>query len=165
MQKSASYTRPVVDPASELTGLLSWRVSPAQTALLFLVVCGCAALNIYAHPSGPVRSVTIVIGLIAFSMALATLRMFLAVDSEGVAVRYLGQTVWMPWSQIRRLEIVSGVRGSDTIRFTRTDGSYVDTPPSLLQPSRPTSRPAARHLLKDILGQLEARRPRLDPSS
>jgi Bacterial PH domain len=152
----------VVDPASEQTGALSWRVSPVQTALLFLVVCGAAALNIYAHPSGPVRSVTIIIGLIALAMALASLRMFLVVDSDGVTVRYLGQMTWMPWSQVRRIEIVSGVRGSDTIRFTRTDGTYVDAPPSLLQPSRPTSRPAARHLLKDILRQVEDRRPSSD---
>jgi Bacterial PH domain len=140
-------------------GPLSWRVPPVQTALLFLIVCAAAALNIYTHPSSAARGITIVIGLIALAMAIASLRMFLVVDGEGVEVRYLRRVASIPWSQIKDIEIVSGVRGSDTIRFNRIDGSYVDTPPSLLQPSRPTSKPAARHLLKGVLGQLEARRP------
>ena len=141
------------------SGPLSWRVPPLQTALLFLVVCACAALNIYGHPSSPLRSVTIIFGLAALALAVASLRLFLVVDDEGVALRYLGRAVWIPWSEVKHIEIVSGVRGSDTIRFSRVDGTYVDTPPSLLQPSKPTSKPTARHLLKDILRQLEARRP------
>jgi hypothetical protein len=92
-------------------------------------------------------------------MAVASLRMFLLVNGEGIKVRYLGRAVSIPWSQIEGIEIASGVRGSDTIRFNRADGSYVDTPPSLLQPALPTSKSAARRRLKVVLGQLEARRP------
>jgi hypothetical protein len=137
---------------------LGWRVKPYRTALLLLVVCGCAALNLYAHPSGPVRLFTIILGLAALGLAIASRRMYLVVDDEGVAVRYLRRESWLPWSEIDRIEIVSGVRGSDTIRFSRRDETYVDAPPSLLQPSRPTGKPQAHHQLKAILGQIEARR-------
>jgi hypothetical protein len=137
---------------------LAYRISPVQTALLILLASGCLAANIYLHPSGPVRLVTLVIGIGALVLAAVTWRMYLVVDDEGAAVRYLGREQWLPWSAVDRVEVVSGVRGSDTIRFIRTDGTYVDTPPSLLQPNRPTGRPAARRRLQDLQRQFEARR-------
>jgi len=139
--------------------VLSWRVPAFQIAGLLLVVCGCAALNIYGHPSGPVAGVTILLGLLALGLAVAGLRMYFVVQSDGVAVRYIRREVWLPWSEIDRVEIVANVRGSDTIRFSRLDGSFLNVPPSLLQPSRPTSKPAASHLLRDVLRQVEDRRP------
>ena len=138
---------------------LAFRFSPAQTALLILVACPCAAVNLYTHPSAPLRAITIAIGLSALVLAVVTYRMFLVVDDEGVALRYLRGAQWLPWTQIDRAEIVTGVRGSETIRFVRHGGSYVDVPPSLLQPSRPTAKPAARRRLQDILRQIEDRRP------
>jgi hypothetical protein len=138
---------------------LIWRISPVQIALLILIVSPCAAINIYWHPSAAVRAVTIVIGVVALVMAIASFRMYLHVDDEGIAVRYLRREQWLPWSEIARMEIVSGVRGSDTIRIHRTDGSHVDVPPSLLQPSRPTAKHVARRMLEDILTQIEGRRP------
>jgi len=137
---------------------LSWRVSPVATALLILLACPCAAVNIYAHPSTAVRTVTLVLGAAALVTAFATVRMYLVVDGEGVALRYLGREQWLPWSQIDRAEIAGGVRGSETIRFVRRDGTYADVPPSLLQPVKPTGRPAARRMLRDILRRIEARR-------
>ena len=137
---------------------LSWRVSPVATALLILLACPCAAVNIYAHPSTAVRTVTLVLGAAALVTAFATVRMYLVVDGEGVALRYLGREQWLPWSQIDRAEIAGGVRGSETIRFVRHDGTYADVPPSLLQPVKPTGRPAARRMLRDILRRIEARR-------
>ena len=137
---------------------LSWRVSPVATALLILLACPCAAVNIYAHPSTAVRTVTLVLGAAALVTAFATVRMYLVVDGEGVALRYLGRGQWLPWSQIDRVEIAGGVRGSETIRFVRRDGTYADVPPSLLQPVKPTGRPAARRMLRDILRRIEARR-------
>jgi hypothetical protein len=137
---------------------LTYRISPVQTALLILLACPCLAANIYLHLSGPVRLVTLLIGLGALVLAAATWRMYVVADDEGVAVRYLGREQWLPWSEVDRVEVVSGVRGADTIRFTRTDGTYVNAPPSLLQPSRPTGRPAARRRLQDIQRQFEARR-------
>jgi hypothetical protein len=141
-----------------VTEPLAFRFSPVQTALLILVACPCAAINLYAHPSPPFRGITIAIGLTALVLAVVTYRMYLVVDDEGVALRYLGGERWLPWAQIDRVEIVTGVRGSETIRFVRRDGSYLDAPPSLLQPSRPTARPAARRRLQDILQRIEARR-------
>jgi Bacterial PH domain len=148
----------VIGPAPQRRTPLHRRISPVQVALLILVVCGCAALNIYARPSGPVRVVTLLIGAAALVLALTAMRMFLFVDEEGVELRRFFRVTALSWPDVDRLEIVSGVRGSDTIRFSRTDGTYVDVPPSLLQPSKPTSRPNARRALKDTLRQIEARR-------
>ena len=141
-----------------MTERLVFRFSPVQTALLILVACPCAAVNLYAHPSAPFRGITIAIGLSALVLAVVTYRMYLVVDDEGVALRYLRSERWLPWEQIDRVEIVTGVRGSETIRFVRRDGSHVDVPPSLLQPSRPTARPAARRRLRDILRRIDDRR-------
>jgi len=55
---------------------------------------------------------------------------------------------------------VAAVRGSDTVRLVRQDGSYVDVPPSLLQPAKPTSKPRALAQLNSVANQLEARRAR-----
>jgi len=133
-------------------------VSPVATALLVLLACPCAAVNIYAHPSTAVRTITLALGAAALVTAFATVRMFLVVDYEGVALRFLGREQWLAWSEIDRVEIAGGVRGSETIRFVRHDGTYADVPPSLLQPVKPTGRPAARRLLRDILQRIEARR-------
>ena len=146
------------DSAEPGSKALSWRVSPVATALLILLACPCAAVNIYAHPSTTVRSVTLLIGAAALATAYASWRMYLVVDDEGVALRYLTRAQWLPWSEIDRVEIVSGVRGSETIRFVRLDGTYADAPPSLLQPVKPTGRPAARRMLQDVLHRIEARR-------
>jgi hypothetical protein len=150
--------REVIRPVVGKDDPLSWRVPPYQPALLMLLVCAAAALNIYGHPSQTVRVVTLALGVLALGMAVAALRMYLRVDDEGVVVRYLLRPVWLPWSEIARVEVVSDVRGSDTVRLVRHDGSYVDVAPSLLQPSRPTSKPRALAQLNSIGNQIEARR-------
>lgn len=143
---------------------LSWRVPPYQPALLMLLVCAAAALNIYGHPSQTVRVVTLALGVLALGMAIVALRMYLVVDDEGVALRYLLRPEWLPWQQIARVEVVSDVRGADSIRLVRRDGSFVDVAPSLLQPSRPTSKPRALAQLNAIAHQIEARRVRRGPT-
>ena len=152
--------REVIRPVVGKDVPLSWRVPPYQPALLMLLVCGAAALNIYGHPSQTVRIVTLALGVLALGMAVTALRMYLYVDDEGLVVRYLLRPVWLPWSEIARVEVVSNVRGADTVRVVRHDGSYVDVPPSLLQPSRPTSKPRALAQLTSIGNQIEARRIR-----
>jgi hypothetical protein len=147
-------------PALETDEPLSWRVPPYQPALLMLLVCGVAALNIYGHPSQTVRLLTLALGAIALALAGFALRMYLGVDAEGVVVRYLLRPTWLPWAELARIEVVSDVRGSNTVRLVRHDGSYVDVPPSLLQPSTPTSKPRALARLTSIGNQLEARRAR-----
>jgi hypothetical protein len=86
--------------------------------------------------------------------------MYLVADDDGIAVRHILRASWLPWSEIDRIEVVSGVRGSNTVRLSRRDGTYVDVPPSLLQPSRPTSKPRALAQLNSVSNQIEARRTR-----
>jgi hypothetical protein len=137
---------------------LIWRVPPYQPAALFLVVCAAAAVNIYAHPSHNIRLVTLFFGVVALGYAIAALRMHLIADSDGVAVRRFRREVWIPWVQVGDIEVVDGVRGASTVRVSRVDGTYVDVPPSLLQPGKPTSKVAARALLEVVARQLHARR-------
>lgn len=148
----------MADPSPPVQQPLSWRVSPIATALLILLAVPCAAVNLYGHPSSTLRIVTLMVGVLALGTAFASYRMFMLVDDEGVGLRHLGREQWLPWAEIERAEIVAGVRGSETIRFVRHDGTYADAPPSLLQPVRPTGRPAARRMLQDTLRRIEARR-------
>jgi PH (Pleckstrin Homology) domain-containing protein len=84
--------------------------------------------------------------------------MFLVVDDDGVRMRYLTREHWLPWREIHGVELITGVRGSDTIRFNCREGGYFDVPPSLLQPSKPTGRLVARRMLLGTLAQIEGRR-------
>jgi hypothetical protein len=104
--------------------------------------------------------VTLGFGAIALGLAVLALRMYLVVDDDGIAVRYLLRQSWLEWPEIDRIEVVSQVRGADTVRITRLNGTYVEVPPSLLQPSRPTSKPRALAQLNSISNQIEARRSR-----
>jgi len=137
---------------------LSWRVPPQLTAVLLLVTTGCAAINLYTHPSAALRALTIALGVASLCCALAYLRMFLVADDEGVGVRFIGRERWFDWSEVEGIEVVTGVRGSATVRLRGPGGATVDVPPSLLQPVRPTRRPVAMRQLEAVARQLEARR-------
>jgi hypothetical protein len=138
---------------------LIYRIGAGQTAALILVAVVCLVPALYFHPSPAVRVVLVVLALAALALAALSRWMYVVVDDEGVAVRYLGRERWLPWPEVARVEVVSGVRGSDTIRFGRPDGTFVDAPPSLLQPSKPMGKPAARRRLDEIRRQIESRRP------
>ncbi len=129
---------------------------PVLPALTLLVVSATAALNIYGHPAAPARYFTIALGLVCLGSAVSWLRMFLVADGEGVGVRHLRSEVWTPWPDIDRVEVVSHVRGANTIRITRRNGTFVDVPPSLLQPALPTSKPRARARLDGIAREINA---------
>jgi hypothetical protein len=144
------------DPAAPLV----WRIPAYQPALLMLVLCAAAALNIYGHPSTAVRIGTLAFGLLCGALAVAALRLQLTVDDDGVAVRNVLGESWLPWSQLAEFEVVPAVRGSPTVRLNRTDGTFVDVPPSLLQPTKPTGKQRARGQLEHVARQLGARRPR-----
>lgn len=137
----------------------AWRVPPVQIAALILLACPCAAVNIYGHPSAALRLLTLAAGAAALVTALVGARMYLLVDGEGIAVRFVGREQWLPWSSVAQVDVVTGVRGSETIRVSRADRTYVDVPPSLLQPSRPVRKPVARTLLRDAVRRIEALRP------
>jgi hypothetical protein len=137
---------------------LAYRIGPGQTSTLILVASLCLIPAVYFRLSSAATGVLIAIAVGALVLAVVTRWMYLVVDDEGVAVRYLGREQWLPWPEIAEVRLVSGVRGSDTIRFVRPDGTAVDAPPSLLQPSRPTAKPAARSRLEEIVRQIESRR-------
>jgi hypothetical protein len=136
-----------------------WRIPPVQIALLILLACPCATLNVYGHPPPALRLLTLVAGTVALGVAAVAARMYLVVDGEGIAVRFLRREQWLPWSSVAHIGVVSGVRGAETVRVSRADRTYVDVPPSLLQPSRPVGKPVARALLRDAVRRMEALRP------
>ncbi|MDQ2847536.1 MAG: PH domain-containing protein [Actinomycetota bacterium] len=149
----------MADPAGESAPRLVLRIPAYQPAVLMLVLCAAAALNIYAHPSAIVRIVTLVLGLFCGGLAVPALRLQLTADQDGISVRRLLGEVWLPWSELAELEIVPDVRGAATVRLNRTDGTFLDVPPSLVQPTKPTSKPRALGQLEHLTRQLRARRP------
>jgi hypothetical protein len=148
-----------MDEAGAGTAPAVWRIPPVQIAVLILLACPCAALNLYGQPSAALRLVTLGVGAVALGAALVSSRMYLVVDDEGIAVRFLGRERWLPWSSVAHIGVVPGVRGAETVRVSRADRTYVDVPPSLLQPSRPVRKPVARALLDDAVRRMESLRP------
>ncbi len=135
------------------------RIPVQLVALVMLAVCACAFVAIYLDVPPTARGILGVVAVGLFAVAMGCLRMYLEVDDEGVAVRYLLRERWAPWPQIDRVEIASGIKGSESIRVVLKDGSHIDVPPPLVQPTAPTSRPRALARLKGTLGEIEARRP------
>ncbi|GAB6900159.1 PH domain-containing protein [Kineosporia succinea] len=128
-------------------------------ALALLGVCVCAFVAIYLDVPPTARGILGAFAVGLFAVAVGCWRMYLEVDDEGVAVRYLLREKWAPWPEIERIEIASGIRGSESIRVVRADGSLIDVPPALLQPTAPTTRPRALARLRGVLSEIEARRP------
>jgi hypothetical protein len=135
------------------------RVPVQLPALLVLAVCVCAFIALYLDVPPTARGILGAIAVGLFATAVGCLRMYLEVDDEGVAVRYLLREQWATWPQIERIEIASGIRGSESIRVVRKDGGLIDVPPALLQPTAPTSRPKALARLRGTLAEIESRRP------
>jgi len=140
---------------SEPPPQLVWRIPSYQPALLMLALCAAAALNLYGHPPAVVRIPTLALGLLCGGLAVVALRLQLVATADGISVRELTRERWIPWSELADLEVVPNVRGAPTIRINQTDGNYVDVPPSLLQPSRPTPKHAVIHNLSRVVAQLE----------
>jgi hypothetical protein len=134
---------------------LVWRFSPIISAIAFLVACACAAGDLYGHPGLQPRIAMIVVGLIAVYVGVATVRMALVVDREGIAVRSLLASSWIPWPEVQAIDLVT-VRGSETIRIIRVNDSYIDVPASLLQPVWPTTKPRAMMRRQAFVAQINA---------
>jgi hypothetical protein len=87
--------------------------------------------------------------------------MYLVVDDQGIAVRHFTVESFTAWPDIARVEVVTGARvlagvtTANTVRIVRQDASYVDVPPSLLQPAKPTSKRQAAARLDQIARQIE----------
>jgi hypothetical protein len=82
----------------------------------------------------------------------------LVATEDGIAVRRVVGERWVPLSELGQVEVVPNVRGAPTVRLNRIDGSYVDIPPSLLQPTKPTAKHVVMRNLDTVAGQLEQRR-------
>ncbi|GLY26707.1 PH domain-containing protein [Kineosporia sp. NBRC 101731] len=135
------------------------RIPVQLPALLLLAVCVVAFVALYLDVSPTARGILGAVAVGLFALAVGCLRMYLEVDDEGVAVRYLLRERWATWSEIERIEIASGIRGSESIRVVLKSGVLIDVPPPLLQPTAPTSRPRALARLRGTLSEIEARRP------
>ena len=148
----------MAEPAGEQDSQLVWRIPAYQPAVLMLVLVGAAALNIYGHPSTVVRIPTLALGLFCGALAITALRLQLVATDDGVAVRQLVGEQWIPWSELAEIEVVPNVRGAPTVRLNRIQGSFVDVPPSLLQPTKPTAKHVVMRSLDTVVIQLEQRR-------
>lgn len=135
---------------------LTRRVPPWQPAVLFLIAAGCAALNLYAHPSVPVRVFTIAIAVAAVVMGVLASRMYLVVDEEGIGVRRLLRERSVDWNEFDRVEVVQRPMDSVTLRITCRDGRYLDVPQSLLMPSKPTGKTRVLAQLHDLARRVSA---------
>jgi len=143
------------------TGLppLIRRIPVQIPALLLLVVCGCSFVAIYLDVPPTARGILGAVALGLFALVVACLRMGLEADESGVAVRRLLKWRWIGWSRIERVEIAQGIRGSESIRVVARDGELLDVPPTLLQPTLPTTRPRAQAQLRGVLAEIQARHP------
>ncbi len=137
---------------------LLWHFPPTVTAVAMLVACGCAARALYGHPSLGLIIVMVVVGVAALGIGLTTARLAFWVDDRGLFVRYIRQTQFVDWADLAGVGLAD-VRGSETIRILRHNGSAVDVPPSLLQPVLPVTKPRLTARLKVFVSQIAARSP------
>jgi hypothetical protein len=119
---------------------LTWRVPPWQPAVLFLIAAGCAAVNLYAHPSLAVRILTIAVGVLAVVIGTLAARMYFVVDDEGIGVRRLLRERSVDWDEFDSVEVVQRGFDSVTLRIRCSDGRYLDVPQSLVMPTKPTGK-------------------------
>jgi hypothetical protein len=135
---------------------MTWRVPPWQPALLFLLAAACAAANLYAHPSVPVRLLTIVVAVVATVMGTFAARMYFVVDEEGIGVRRLLREHSVEWDEFDNAAVVQRGFDSVTLRITCRDGRHLDVPQSLLMPTRPTGKVRVHAQLGDLAKRVTA---------
>jgi hypothetical protein len=145
-------------PRSSKPEPLVWRYPPSLAAAGFLIAAGCAALNLYSHPAAGIRTLTLIVGVIALVLAIVLLRMAFVVDADGLAVRFLLRAIWVPWAEVKAIGLAD-VRGNETLRIVRHDDTQVDVPPSLLQSVRPMAKNRASIRLQGIAVRVRAQRP------
>jgi hypothetical protein len=131
-----------------------WRIPPWQPALLFLVVTGLVGYDLYGSPSLTTVVLTVFLAVVLATAAGLASRYLLVADEDGIWVRGLAAERCVTWPEVRSVDVVSGRRGSATVRITRVDGSFLDVPASLLLPSRPTKIEKARAVVYDVADQL-----------
>ncbi len=132
----------------------TWRIPSWQPAALILLATVLLALDLYAGLGLGPLIMTAAIAAAALVAAGFALRYLLVADDEGIWVRQLFGERLVEWRDIADIE-VEHVRGTTyTIRITRANGTFVDVPPSLLQPTLPTSVRKARAVVSTVARRL-----------
>jgi hypothetical protein len=92
--------------------------------------------------------------------AFLAVRYLLVADEDGIWVRSAVGQHLVEWPDVADIE-VTHVRGTtSTVRITRVNGTFVDVPPSLLQPALPTGARKALAVVSTVarrLNELAAR--------
>lgn len=133
-----------------------WQIPPWQVAVLFLGTTGLAAIALYSSSSPPARGIAGVFAVLMCASAVYSMRMLLYADGDGVAVRRFARTTFVPWSEVRSIEIVDLKHGQSTIRVSLRDDQVVDVPPTLLQPTLPTKAATALAAIGAVAAELRA---------
>ena len=116
-----------------------WRIPSWQPAALILLATVLLGYDIYGSPSVGALIMTVVIALAALVSAFLAVRFLLVADDDGIWVRAAFSQHIVEWCEIAEIEVLHVRRTTSTVRITRTNGTLVDVPPSLLQPTLPTS--------------------------
>lgn len=131
-----------------------WRIPPWQPAALILVATALLGYDIYGSPSVGALIMTIVIAVAALVSAYLAVRFVLVADDDGIWVRSaLAQHV-VEWADIVDIEVTHLRRTTSTVRITRANGTFVDVPPSLLQPTLPTGARKALAVVSTVARRL-----------
>jgi hypothetical protein len=135
------------DPAHRLPQV--WRIPPWQPAALILTATALAAVDIYVRPAPLAMFAAAFVAAAALLAAVCAMRYLLVADEDGIWVRRVFREVLVEWGEIARVEMTTH-RGAMTVRVTRTNGSYVDVPPSLLLPTVPRTLPKVRTIIHGV---------------
>lgn len=133
-----------------------WRIPSWQPAALILLAAALSGYDIYGSPGLGALLMTAIIAAAALVAAVFAMRYLLVADDDGIWIRtVLGQQV-VEWGDVADVD-VTHVRGTtSTVRITRVGGKFVDVPPSLLQPTLPTSARKALAVVGTVARRLDA---------
>jgi hypothetical protein len=131
-----------------------WRIPPWQPAALLLLTTGLGAVDIYGRPSTIPMIAAAFVAIAAFVAAVCAMRYLLVADEDGIWVRRVFTQKLVEWHDVARIETTARHRSGITVRIIRDDESYVDVPPSLVLPARPTTIPRAHSIVHRVARQL-----------
>ncbi|MGH8860276.1 MAG: hypothetical protein ACRDVG_03405 [Jatrophihabitantaceae bacterium] len=133
---------------------LVWRIPPWQPAALILLATVLIAFLLYGSPSLGASVAMGVVALAALASAAFAARLLMVADDDGIWVRRALGVQLVEWAEVSTVEAVP-IRGNTmTVRITRTTGTYVDVPPSLLLPTLPTAIRKVRSIVHGTALQL-----------
>jgi hypothetical protein len=118
-------------------------------------VSGLAALVLYGHPSTAVKLAGVFLALVLLVGAVLAVRYLLVADEQGIWVRSVFREHGVLWTEFRDADVITSKRGASTLRLYYRDGTFVDVPPALLQPTLPTKIEKAQAIVRGVAAQLE----------